>query len=134
MTKYKIDNLELSYTSIKKILENTDKSFLEVMDSNFNQLKLAFNFEAINYCLEKFVDSELDYITQGERGIGRMTNNIPRLGGYFRKQISKLNNEEHEKLYLLIQELLIRGYLARILFVEEKLENAKFKNGELLFN
>ena len=133
MQKYKKDNLESSFLSIKKFFSNADKSFLEIMESNFNQLKLEFNYEVINYCLGKYIESELDYTTQGDRGIGRMSNNIPRLGGYFRKQLSKMTNEEYEELYLLIQELFIRGYLARILFVEEKLDNAKFKNGESIF-
>ena len=71
----------------------------------------------------------MDFQTSGDRGLGRMTDYIPRLGGYFRGQLSSLSSEEKSELCGLIQDIILRGYLVRALFVEAKLEQAKISSG-----
>ena len=50
--------------------------------------------ELVDYCIGKFVQTELDYQTDGDRGMGRMSNFVPRLGGYFRKNFLSLNSNK----------------------------------------
>ncbi|MFA5015026.1 MAG: hypothetical protein WC549_05745 [Actinomycetota bacterium] len=103
------------------------------MESKFKQLISDFNSDAITYCLEKYIGTELDYTTPGSRGIGRMTTMIPRFGAYFRKSLSKLSHQELNELYFLIQDLCLRGYLAHILFMKEPISHANLSSGASLY-
>jgi len=133
MPQCTIDNLKSSFSSIRTIFSKSEESFLETMESMFKQLISEFNSDAITYCLEKYIGAELDYTTPGSHGLGRMTTNIPRFGAYFRKPLSTLSHQELNELYLLIQELCLRGYLAPVLFVEEPIRHAKLSSGDSLY-
>jgi len=133
MPQCTIDHLKSTFSSIRTILSKSEKSFLETIESMFNQLISEFNSEAITYCLEKYIGAELDYTTPGGRGLGRMTTNIPRFGAYFRKPLSTLSSQELNELYFLIQDFCLRGYLAHVLFVEEPIKHAKLSSGVLLY-
>lgn len=50
---------------------------------------LVASYRAVISCVEALVGTELDYRTPGERGIGRMSTDSPRLGGAFRAQLSR---------------------------------------------
>lgn len=133
MPKCTIDHLESSFSSIRTIISKSKNSFLETLDSNFKKLMLEFNSEAITYCLEKYIGAELDYTTPGDRGIGRMTTYIPRFGAYFRKILSTLSHQELNELYLIIQDLCLRSYLAHALFVVEPVGRVRLQNGASLY-
>lgn len=75
--------------------------------------------ETIYYCTEKYVNGELDYLTPGSRGLGRMTDYIPRFGAHFRNSISQLSRDEMEQLKLLLYDLVLSGYLTYVLFFEK---------------
>jgi hypothetical protein len=54
------------------------------------ELRSCFNIVAVGFCFSKYISSELDSQTPGDRGLGRLSTEIPRLGAYFRKPISRL--------------------------------------------
>src|SRR5262245_56656489 len=47
-----------------------------------------------------------------------MSTEMPRLGTYCRKPLSRLSLPERRELYGLIEDLMLRGYLTRALLVE----------------
>ena len=79
--------------------------------ANFEQRKASINCPAIEYCINEFVKCELDYTTPGMRGLGRLTTDIPRLGAYFRNQISNLPSSQLEVLSNLIVDLITQPYI-----------------------
>ena len=128
------DCLESMFSSIRSTLTEPGKEYiLEALETGYRKLMSEFNSEAITYCLEKYIEAELDYTTPGNRGIGRMTANIPRLGAYFIKPLSKLSIQELNKLGFLIQDLCIRGYLNSAIYVKWPANNVKLSDKDLLF-
>ena len=127
------EHLESLFLSFQTIFSKSKKSTLETIEAKFKQLISEFNSEAITYCLEEYIRAELDYTTPGSRGLGRMTTNIPRFGAYFRKSLSKFSHQELNKLYSLIQDFCLRGYLAHVIFVEVPIRHAKLSDSTLLF-
>jgi len=111
-----------------------EKKILSMIQPKFEILKRNFNTQRIKYCLDQYIRLELDFETIGERGIGRMTDFIPRLGGYFREPISKLSQAEIDELYNLIQDLMLRGYLFYALFMENEIKKSITINGEDLYD
>jgi len=81
-------------------------------------LRSRFNAFAVGFCFLKYIDSELDCHTPGDGGPGRISTEIPRLGAYCRKPLSRLSLPERRELYGLIEDLMLRGYLTRALLVE----------------
>jgi len=126
------DRLESMFSNLRSTLEG-EESILEALEVGYRKLMSEFNSEAITYCLKKYIRAELDYTTPGNRGIGRMTANIPRFGAYFRKPLSKLSIQKLNKLGFLIQDLCLRGYLNSAIYVKWPANNAKLSDKDLLF-
>lgn len=126
------NRLESMFSKTQSTLKGDD-SILEVIEPKFDKLMSGFNSEAITYCIEKYIEAELDYTTPGSRGIGRTVSIIPRLGSYFRKPLSKLSNKELNKLHCFIQDLCLRGYLDSVLYIEWPAKSDKLSNKEVLF-
>ena len=82
------------------------------------ELRSRFNAFAVGICFFKYIDSELDCHTPGDGGLGRMSIEIPRLGAYCRRPLSRLSLPERRELYGLIEDLMLRGYLTRALLLE----------------
>lgn len=132
MAHCKADHL---MNAFEKICNTVGKE-TELVNSSrtkIHSLKESFNSTAITYCLEKYINAELDYKTLGDRGLGRVSTYIPRLAAYFRKQISNLSYQEIDELYYLIQDLILRGYLVRVLFVEDTLRPSTVSDGKELY-
>lgn len=96
------------FAEMSKIL-SADK--IDALKKNFDKNNENIIPDTINYCVEKFVQTELDFITPGDRGIGRLTEALPRLGAYFRNPFSNLEKTELNKLDTLITKPIIKGYL-----------------------
>lgn len=71
--------------------------------------------DSISYCVDKFVQTELDFKTAGKRGLGRLTEGWPRLGAYFREQLSNFNPEKLEELDRLLTVFIVKCYLFPII-------------------
>src|SRR5215472_14163920 len=84
----------------------------------WKDLRSRFNACAVGFCFFKYIDSELDCHTPGDGGLGRISTELPRLGAYCRRPLSRLSLPERRDLYGLIEDLMLRGYLTRALLVE----------------
>ena len=92
-----------------------------------------FNTGAVGFCFSRYIASELDSWVPGDRGLGRISAHIPRLGAYFSKQMSRLSLQELLELYRTIQDLMLRGYLTRALLLEAPPKQAKLTTGPELY-
>ena len=90
---------------------DTHRKEIAKLRCRFDQNKSKINIPAINYCINEFIYSELDTATPGIRGLGRLTAFVPRLGGYFRNQISSFSSSQIEELLNLILSLIIQPYI-----------------------
>lgn len=99
---------------------------------NFEKNNKGISSDTINYCVEKFVQTELDFITPGDRGIGRLTETLPRLGAYFRNPLSNFDKTELDELDTLITKLITKGYLfSAIINGQPKEKTLSFTDEEL---
>lgn len=101
---------QMSYSMMKQ--HGAPADLLNMLEATLSTLKESFNEQAVGFCLGKYIDSELDCSTKGDRGLGRMTTYVPRLGGHYRKQIAALSSAERDTLFTLIQDMMLQGYLA----------------------
>lgn len=107
--------------------------FVDAIMQKFEQLKEYYDHKKINYCLDKYINAELDFVTPGNRGLGRLTEFIPRFGAYFREALLKASTEDLTELYDTIREVMLGAYLCRVLFVEEPVSQPAISSGEDLF-
>jgi len=89
----------LSVDNATAIKKNFEDSYKNTDPKNMSQ------------CTEKFVQTELDHETSGDRGIGRLTDTMPRLGAYFRSSFSELDEVSQNELGILIAKLIAKGYI-----------------------
>lgn len=82
------------------------------VERQFAELRAHFNVATVEPCISFFVDAEMDFVTPGERGLGRLSSYVPRFGGYFRKRLSRLSADERQRLRDLMVRCLTSGYLA----------------------
>ena len=87
----------------------------------------------ISYCVDKFVQTELDSKTAGKRGLGRLTEGWPRLGAYFREQISSMDSKRLEELDSLITALVVKCYLFPIITADNAKTTPKIKEADKLY-
>jgi hypothetical protein len=124
---------DLYYDNIKYLekpleLSESDKSEYESM---FKEIKDFPNIEAIKYCINKFAQAEMDYITSGERGLGRASTFYPRFGAYLRKTLIRLNDKKRCELSNLLEENILSSYLAHSLEFSSILPSKEFITTEL---
>lgn len=137
MSICKIEHLEEAFLLIKEELNNEteidETEIVEQAESNFEQFRNNYNCYVLSYCLEKYINAELDFTTPGDRGIGRVSLIIPRYGAYFRKQLLLMSKNNLIKLYNLIQDIILRGYLVHLLFMERLVKISVILKGEEIF-
>ena len=97
-----------------KIQVGLSKEDLKLYCDTYEEIKNSINWEAIQYCLSKFVNCETDCVTSGNRGLGRSTEYYPRLGGYARKSINLLSKSKKREFSNLIFDVMIDSYIATI--------------------
>jgi hypothetical protein len=67
--------------------------------------------DAAVFSIDKFADAEIDYVTPGNRGFGRIGDNLPRLAARHRSVISRMSGETRQHLGRLIRRHIVCGYL-----------------------
>lgn len=82
-------------------------------------IRETLNIERLDYCISKYLEAEFDTKTEGVRGLGRTTESVPRLGGYYRKEFSKLGPNTIEELKVVTREILLRGYLVHLMSIDQ---------------
>ena len=128
--------LESLYSSFCKTLSDDEegKSIINDVKPNYIKLMSDLNPEAIKYCMENYLETELDTNTPGNRGIGRMAENIPRFGALFRNQLTKLYDQERDELYSLMENLFLIGYFHSGLLIVWPAKSDKISKKDQLFN
>ena len=117
------------FTQMSKIF-SADK--MDAFKKNFDKNNESISPDTINYSVEKFIQTELDFITLGDRDIGRLTETLPRLGAYFRNPLSNLEKTELNKLDTLITKLITKGYLfSAVINGQPKEKTLSFTDEEL---
>lgn len=91
-------------------------------ETRFQERKHSIDKERINYCLKQFLQAEFDWKSPGDRGLGRLSEAIPRLAAHFRKTFSKLSNEQLNLLDEVITNLIIKAYLYQMLLSALEIE------------
>ena len=108
--------------SIRMILSILSEEDTQGYTSMLNKLNENQDFSAPKYCVDKFIKSEMDTQCSGLRGVGRVSDNPPRFGGYFRSQINHLYKDETLALENLLKDLLYIGYFSHIYICEEAIK------------
>lgn len=108
-----------SIVSIKKILLENDQS---QFDMKVQSLISKQTFAIPKYCIDKFLSSEMDQKSAGLRGVGRINDEIPRFGGYFRNELNQLYTDEILEIKRRFEEIIYIGYLIHLFHCEEALK------------
>ena len=108
---------------ICRCIKNIQKSLNENERENFllqsEILLKEGDFEVPKYCIDKFIKNEMDQQSPSIRGIGRLTDEIPRFGGYYRNAVLHLYEEEAKELQDLFKVLMYTGYFTHIALYEK---------------
>jgi len=118
MEELTLERADASVSAMHEALSDDSLDLSERLGLWEKDLRSRFNALAVGFCFFKYIDSELDCYTRGDGGLGRMSADVPRLGAYCRKPISRLSLPERRELYGLIEDLMLRGYLTRALLLE----------------
>jgi hypothetical protein len=113
-----ISHLQILFNSLLEAIEDGD--FKTSLLSKFDQSKPNFDGIKIGYCINRFVEAELDFETKGDRGIGRISSNPPRFGAYSRKQLSNVSKSDLESLRENLIEVMLSAYLVGLMFDEKE--------------
>ena len=117
-------------------IRTTLSSQTEVLDqirSKYDELREKFDVGVAGYCIDRYCGAELDFATPGDRGLGRISEHIPRYGAYFRKSLARMDSTDLARVKELLVQHVLGGYLAHALLTEDPLEESKYECGEGLF-
>ena len=117
------DQLEQAFRGIMDDLE--EGKLKPMLASKFAKFKDLFDGKRIGYSLHNFIKAELDFETPRARGIGRLSEQVPRFGAYYRKQLSQIDQDKMEILHNLIQNLMLRAYLTGVLTLSKNWRNLR---------
>ena len=119
---------------LSELEENIIKDFNKFSE-NIDIKNLIFSNSVVQ-CIEKFVNSEMDYYTPGIRGLGRMSTYYPRFGGYYSKFLRNLTQKDIEIVQGTIKDIINYGYYSGFYLegVENKITSFSPKSFDILFN
>lgn len=116
-TPLTIGDLEAALARILRAAQ--DDALKADLRRQFQALRPHFDGQKIGYCLGRFIGAELDLRTPGMRGLGRVTDRVPRLGGYHRERLRRLPPHEMVQLHELIAQLMLSAYLVSALLSDD---------------
>lgn len=114
-------------------LVQNDVELMSKATVKFAELPSIINEAAILRCISAFTEAELDAVTPGERGLGRLSAVVPRYGAYFRKGLVRLSPQNVEALRQRIVAQLVAGYHSHVLLGEPDLLRSTAPDEESLF-
>ena len=127
------EDLDSGFEAIVNSLREGD-AFIQELRKTFQRLTTQFDPTAIDYCLSRYIEAELDFVTPGDRGIGRVSPAIPRFGAYYRKPLSKLPPTDIVELGNRMCSLMFQGYLAAALLASNFSPDTGKVDKDVLFN
>lgn len=119
-----------SIASIKSLLSQQEA---KIFDKKMSKLKYNHDFAVPEYCIDKFIKAEMDQQSPGIRGVGRVTDEIPRFGGFYRSSLNHLYKDEIIALEVLFKELIYIGYFTHVIVCEDILRPAEFEDKYKLY-
>ncbi len=122
--------LEQSIINIKRRLQVDEAN---QFDAKAHSLVQNSSLEIPEYCINKFLSSEIDLQSPGLRGVGRITDEIPRLGGYYRNTLKDLYKDEILELKKTLKELMYIGYLIHFFYCEEEVKATQYQDKYKLY-
>jgi len=108
-----LEHFDAGYSALRALFDDPTE-----LDADYQALRQTLNMPAIEYCTRTLITAESDCVTAGDRGLGRATTAVPRLGARCRRQIGALDVAAKRQLYFLIQDIILRGYLTDALLVK----------------
>jgi hypothetical protein len=115
--------------------EDAKKSFTSELESRIKKIdsfwQNVYSVPAMK-CIERLSDTEIDFMTPGIRGLGRLSTAWPRFGGNYRKQLKNLPQKDFDLLHCYIYCSIRGGYDAMV-FLEsisddfKKIKNSNFE-------
>ena len=133
------DRFERASKNHREVLESLRESGLDIdsalddIKPNLENLPTKYSARVVEPCIEKFVDAELDFHSPGNRGIGRISEAIPRYGAYFKRFLQPLEQDSLARVRMLIEDQVLVGYLSHCYWCEEPLGEPTITDGETLF-
>jgi hypothetical protein len=115
--KYVIDKgIYLNNPDREAYIENINESIAEIKKSlsATNEIEDYILSKSVKECIKEYVRTEMDFITPGIRGIGRISTSPPRFGGYFSKHLRKLDKKELDEISNIITEIVFCGYYTEL--------------------
>lgn len=134
--------------SFEELLKEGLRAFRRMVDAGFRWLteagqrqfveKLAvldstLNSAAVATCMGRFVAAELDFEAPGVRGLGRISEVIPRYGAYFRKHMTSMSPADIHLLRRLMMGQLVAGYASHVVIVEDEVRSPALRRSEEIF-
>jgi hypothetical protein len=99
------------------------------------RVRRTFRGGVIELCVERFIDSALDFRAPGNRGLGRLSEVVPRYGAYFRRYLCSMAVDELAQLRNLIRNPVLTGYLAvALLNDDEQVTEPKVQQAEEFYS
>jgi hypothetical protein len=99
--------------------------------AQIERVRTTFSGGIVELCIERFIDAELDFRTPGNRGLGRLSEVLPRYGAYFRRYLRSMPVDELAQVRNLIRNQVLTGYLAvALLNDDEQVAEPKVKRAE----
>ncbi|NBG88924.1 hypothetical protein [Isachenkonia alkalipeptolytica] len=117
-------------TSIEAVLSEKEAKQSLLTSDIFEKQE---NLKIMEYCIDKFIKAEMELQSSSVRGVGRLTDQIPRFGGVYRKQILHFYKEEIAELEELFKELIYIGYFTHITLYEQFLKTPVCKDQYKLY-
>lgn len=129
--------LERAISSVRAALKESGQDqrpeWSSELEPQLDELRDAFSGEAIDHCLDRFIQAELDFESPGNRGLGRLSEAVPRYGAHYRRHLRRLDPEELSTIDSLIRTQVLTGYLSFVLPREEPVESTGVGDGNHLF-
>lgn len=120
------DDLERGIASIKDSLRQSGDDqrpeWSTELEPQLEQVSSAYDASATTDCLNQFVMAELDFVSQGDRGLGRLSTEIPRYGAHLRKHLRRLSSSDLFRLATLIRTQIVTGWLAFVVAREDPVQ------------
>jgi hypothetical protein len=104
------------YAVVRGVLEGVGSEHLAEYDAKVDQYCEVGGLDGLCVCLNRLVEAEMDYITSGNRGLGRASTQIPRLGARFRRQMQSLGDGDFDELAGRVAAVMVGGHRGALMF------------------
>ena len=99
----------------------------------FADLCQSFRPETISYCVDGFIFSELDTRSKERKGVGRMSDLVPRFAGVYGEQLLRLPQRTLQAIGEMIKDVVVCGYVQKTMLLSEDC-TPLYASGEELYD